>query len=197
MVAGTRGWRQAQIDEVKSRGHSVVAGLKWAILLDLDETLVLTSAIEDLRRQRAWQRVYRSLSKTTLPSGTREFIGSAQKLARLGVVTTSPRPYAERLLAHHRLALPVVIAYHDVTRRKPHPEPILKAAEKLQLPSSRCIHVGDLADDIVAAVRAQAIPVGLSWDGSLNGHPEAELARAICRNWGDVLAVISDIVKAL
>ena len=38
--------------------------VKWAILLDLDGTLVLTADIENLRRQREWQKVYKALNKT-------------------------------------------------------------------------------------------------------------------------------------
>ncbi len=172
-----------------------MANPKWVLLLDLDQTLVLTSALEHLRRKRAWQVVYRSFSKTVLPPGTSQFIEKASRLAHLGIVTTAPRAYAEKLLRHHQLELTVVIAYHDVTRRKPHPEPILKAAERLQVLPNQCIHVGDLVDDIVAAVRAGAVPVGLSWDGSLGGQVEANLARAICRNWNEVLTVIGDLVR--
>jgi len=35
-------------------------------------------------------------------------------------------------------------------QRKPHPEPILKAAARLELLPAKCIHVGDQAGDIEA-----------------------------------------------
>jgi len=78
---------------------------QWGVLLDLDQTLVLTDAIEPLRRARAWSSVYNSFGKTTLPPGTAEFVARVGQLVKLGVVTTSPRTYAERLLTHHRLQL--------------------------------------------------------------------------------------------
>jgi len=48
----------------------------------------------------------------------------------IGVVTKAPRPYAQKLLTFHGLDVPVIVAYHDVSRQKPHPEALLKAAAK-------------------------------------------------------------------
>jgi HAD superfamily hydrolase (TIGR01549 family) len=155
---------------------------KWAILLDLDQTLILTSAIEHLRQQRAWQQAYASFSKTTLPPNTREFIQSASEIGQLGIVTNTPRPYAEKLLAHHRLAIPVVVAYHDTSLHKPHPQPLLKAAEKLRFSSNQCIYVGDAVQDILAAANAKAIPIALTWDGLLDRQEEIKLAKAFCKS---------------
>lgn len=168
----------------------------WAILFDLDQTLILTSAIEHLRRKRAWQQVYCSFSETKLPPGTREFVKGIQRYGTLGVVTTSPRPYAERLLAYHGLQIPVIIAYYDVSRRKPHPEPILMAAKRLQIPPHKCVYIGDLVEDIQSAVRAGAISIGITWDSSLCKQPEAELARGVCKNWDEVLKAIESTVSS-
>jgi HAD superfamily hydrolase (TIGR01549 family) len=169
---------------------------KWGVLLDLDQTLVLTDAIEPLRRARAWPKVYNSFGKTTLPAGTAEFIAEVSQLAKLGIVTTSPRSYAERLLAYHRLHLPVLVAYHDVAHRKPDPEPILKAAALLDLQPAKCIHVGDQAGDIEAAIRAGAIGVALSWDRSLNrGNLNRRIA-GFCANWDEVYRVVADVLAS-
>jgi|SRR5713226_2639044 len=174
-----------------------MADRKWAILLDLDQTLVLTSTIEHLRRQRAWHQVYLSFSKTMLPPGTRQFIQSALRLGQLGVVTNTPRPYAEKLLAHHQLEIPVVVAYHDTVQHKPHPQPLLKAAEKFCLPPNQCIYIGDAVQDIIAAANAKVFSIALSWDGLLDGQAEIKLARAFCKNWNEVLTAINNIVGSL
>lgn len=174
-------------------GDRSIGSMRWALLLDLDGTLVWTNMIEHLRSQRAWSQVYRSFSLTELPPGTHDFVRKAKMLCRVGVVTTSPRAYAERLLKHHGVDLPVFVAYHDVTRRKPDPEPILKAAEKARVSLAHCICVGDLIDDIAAAVRAGGVPVGLSWDLSLKDHAGAEEARGICSNWEELLRVIVEL----
>jgi HAD superfamily hydrolase (TIGR01549 family) len=169
---------------------------RWGVLLDLDQTLILTDAIEPLRRRRAWSKVYESFAETTLPPGTHEFLAKVGALAELGVVTTSPKSYAVRLLSYHRLRLPVLVAYHDVAHRKPDPEPILKAAVKLGVEPGRCIHVGDQLADIEAALSAGAAAVALSWDGALDKVTVEGKATAYCTDWDEVYEVIATIVGA-
>jgi len=62
---------------------------KSAILFDLDETLVLTSALEPLRKRRNWPRVYANFSQTELPPATLNFIAKVKALTgvEIGVVT--------------------------------------------------------------------------------------------------------------
>lgn len=165
-------------------------------MLDLDETLVLTADIEILRRQREWQKVYKAFNKTRLPDGTKEFITKIRGLASIGIVTTSPRPYAEKLLAYHHLEIPVLIAYHDVSRKKPSAEPILSALRKIGIPPENCIHIGDQLDDIRAALNAGVIPIGLSWDGTLASQTEKETACVVCTDWAQVYAAIEEVISS-
>jgi HAD superfamily hydrolase (TIGR01549 family) len=163
---------------------------KWAVLLDLDQTIVITSALEQLRRTRQWARIYRSYGVTTIPAGTREFLLKVRAIAYMGIVTNSPRPYAERLLAYHNLDLQVLVAYHDVACHKPHPEPVLKASTLLRTEPRRCICIGDSLEDIASAVSAGAHAIGVAWDGLR--HPELREAGAlrVCSNWQDVMRAI-------
>src|SRR5689334_18674080 len=94
---------------------------QWAVVFDLDETLVITSALESLRRSRRWKDVYAAFDQTRLPWGTQRFLERISENAQLGVVTKAPRFYAERLLVHHAIQMPVIVAYHDVKRVKPDP----------------------------------------------------------------------------
>jgi HAD superfamily hydrolase (TIGR01549 family) len=171
---------------------------RWAVLIDLDQTLVETSALVELRRQRKWQQVYPSFHLTTLFPGAHHFLQEIQKhpLLSPGIVTTSPRPYAEQLVAYHRCQIPVVVAYHDSPRQKPFPDPILKAAEKLGIPPTNCFHIGDAPNDIAAALRASAIPIGLCWDNSLRNQLASLPTFPLCCNWGEVLRVITAITDA-
>jgi hypothetical protein len=113
---------------------------QWGVLIDLDQTLVETSALAELRSQRKWVQAYQALHLTTLFPGLQD-VRNHPALS-LGIVTTSPRPYAERLVAYHRYRIRVVVAYHDVSRQKPFPDPLLKAAEQLGIPVARCFHIG-------------------------------------------------------
>lgn len=108
----------------------------------------------------------------------------------------APRPYAEKLLAYHMLPIPVLVGYHDVVRRKPHPDPIAKAAATLKIPCSQCVYIGDEPDDIVAAASAGAVPVGLSWDGSLITKKEATIAVGVCANWNEVMELLKNLIDS-
>ena len=166
----------------------------WTILFDLDQTLVLTSALESLRKARNWQRVYEQFHLTKLPPGTLDFLRQIRSFGQLGIVTTTPRPYAEKLVAHHRLDIPVVIAYHDTRLHKPHPEPLLAAVKRLRCSADCCCYIGDRSDDLQAALNAGIIPIGLSWDRSLDSIWETKLARPLCSSWDDVSATLQQFL---
>ncbi len=152
----------------------------WAVLFDLDETLVLTSAIEPLRR-RPWARAYAAFDRTRLPNGTLEFIEAISQKTVVGVVTKAPRQYAEKLLSYHHIDIPVLVAYHDVDNVKPHPEALLLASQKLGIDPSRCIYVGDDGNDVQAARAAKFTPVGVCW-----GHQVDIGLSSICASWDEV-----------
>jgi HAD superfamily hydrolase (TIGR01549 family) len=174
-------------------GHQ--SRLGWAILLDLDQTLVITSPIEYLREARQWTRAYHLFRLTEVPVGTRDFLERARAIAKLGVVTSSPRKYAEKLLAYHNLPVEVLVAYHDVKYHKPHPEPIMVAAECLQAMPERCFYIGDKVEDLECAIAAGSIPIGITWDGSLHSLPGTDAGVAICSNWEDVMTVIEGLTS--
>jgi HAD superfamily hydrolase (TIGR01549 family) len=169
---------------------------QWSIFLDLDETLVFTSSIEPLRKQRNWAKVYQSFHLTSLPPGTQEFLRQVRQLAPLGIITRTPRPYAEKLVAYHQLDLRVAVAFHDTEKRKPHPDPVLKAAQLYNVTPNHSFYIGDTEDDILAAMRAHALPIGLTWDNSLSTKPERKYAVALCMNWEEILNVIKQTMNA-
>jgi HAD superfamily hydrolase (TIGR01549 family) len=162
-----------------SAADSSSAVVAVTVLLDLDDTLVLTSALAELRRARRWADVYAGFGQTTVPAGTADFVEAVLALGQAGVVTTSPRTYAERLLRYHGIALPVLVAYHDCPRRKPDPAPLLMAAERLSVEPSTCFHVGDQPSDDAAAVAAGMRSILVAWSDPKSGH---------AHSWSDVLA---------
>lgn len=159
----------------------------WAAIFDLDETLVLTSALKQMRDDRKWRQITSSFGKTELPPGTLQFLKTLGQRAQLGVVTRAPRHYAERLLEHHQLQIPVLAAYHDVRRRKPDPEALLLASQKLRIPPVRCVYIGDDADDETAARAANFGFIGVCW-GETNGLGQA------CESWDEVVVNINRLI---
>lgn len=157
-----------------------MAGSRIAVLLDLDDTLVVTAPIEPLRRQRNWAAVARAFGQTSLPAGTGAFLDAVAPDV-VGVVTSSPRSYAEGILRHHRLSVPVLVAYHDTARHKPCADPLLEAARRAGIEPGRCIHVGDAPADAEASAAAGMAHIAVSW---------LERASPACHAWDEVLARI-------
>lgn len=86
-----------------------------------------------------------------------------------GIVTNKPRQYAEPLLERLRIQPPLLICPEDVTKRKPHPEPLLKAAAHFGHSACECLYVGDHLRDIESAIAAQMPSVA-----ALFGYIEAQ-----------------------
>jgi HAD superfamily hydrolase (TIGR01662 family) len=167
---------------------------QWAVLFDLDETLVLTSRLETLRRTRDWQAVYAAFDQTALPQNTTSSLKRLSEAGhRIGIITKSPRAYATRLVQHHALNIPVLVAYHDVQRHKPHPESLLKAASGLSIPPCRCIYVGDHQDDVIAARAAGFRVIGVCW-GESTGALDIE---PVCKRWEDILSEVERITAGV
>lgn len=75
-----------------------------------------------------------------------------------GIVTNKAARFTTPLLEALALALPVpphVVVCGDTTpHAKPHPEPLLAAAERLGVDPARCLYVGDAERDVAAGLAA-------------------------------------------
>jgi len=107
---------------------------------------------------------------------------------KLGVVTTKLRMTAMRgmKLAGIDGFMDVLVPFDDVTHPKPHPEPVLKALERLSVCPERTLMVGDSAVDMQSAAAAGVVPVGVAW--SLKGEDALREAgaRHIIRDMRDL-----------
>jgi ankyrin repeat protein len=55
------------------------------------------------------------------------------------------------VIHHFNFKVDELVAYHDTPKRKPHPDPLLLAAERLDVQPDSCIYVGDAEIDAQAA----------------------------------------------
>ncbi len=101
--------------------------------------------------------------KTVLLPKAKEAIEMAASFARLGIVTSKTGLYSRELMEHFGLMgyFDALIGSEDVERHKPHPEPIIKALERMGCPKDGCWMVGDTCLDIEAAKRAGVEAIGL------------------------------------
>ena len=92
-----------------------------------------------------------------------------------GVVTNKPAVYAEKLLARLKILTncAVLICPDHVQNRKPSPEPILLACEKLKCRAARTVYIGDHLRDIMAAKEARTTSIAASY-GYLGPGAQAE-----------------------
>ncbi len=84
---------------------------------------------------------------------------------RLGVVTSKMEHYARRGMRIFDLEryFDVAVFHDDVTRHKPHPEPLLEAARRAGVEATRAIYIGDSTHDIVAGSAAGMKTVAVLW----------------------------------
>ena len=107
---------------------------------------------------------------------------------KMGVVTNKPTMFTEALLERMGLAgyFDVVVSGDTTPHKKPHPEPILHACRLFGVPPQRNLHVGDSANDILAA-RAAGSPAFCVPYGYNEGTPVDS---------ADCDALVSDLLAA-
>jgi HAD superfamily hydrolase (TIGR01509 family) len=110
---------------------------------------------------------------------------------RMAIATTGGRRQTLGLLKHLKVPSQVeIVTGDDVEKAKPSPDIFVKAAERLRIPISDCIVVGDSAWDLLAAGRKNALGVGVL----SGGYGEDELYRAgAFRVYSDVAEMLEHI----
>lgn len=136
-----------------------------------------------------------SVAQTTLLENAFEAVNLASKIARLGVVTTKTRIYSTPILNNFDILkhFEVIIGREDVENPKPHPEPVLKALEKLNYNSKEDIAfmIGDTKLDLISASTSNINPIGV-----LCGYSnEIELLKYTNIVKKDALEAVSYIAK--
>ncbi|WOE33158.1 MULTISPECIES: HAD-IA family hydrolase [unclassified Acinetobacter] len=139
-----------------SEGAAAMVQLVYPELAQNDPTLLA-------HRQR-----FLDLYAANIAIDTTLFPGMSSLLAELehqsipwGIVTNKPRQLTERLL--HALNLSsrcaVLVCPEDVSKTKPDPEPMLLAAQQLDLAAQQCIYIGDHPRDIDAGRSAHMFTI--------------------------------------
>lgn len=73
-----------------------------------------------------------------------------EKQINWGIVTNKPEWLTKPLLKQLNIQSPVVICGDTLEHRKPHPQPLQVAAERLGLECQQCIYVGDDERDVIS-----------------------------------------------
>jgi HAD superfamily hydrolase (TIGR01509 family) len=101
-------------------------------------------------------------------TGVREMLVELrQRGYELGVASNKSRGRIEADIAFLGIdgLFDVLVTSEDTPERKPHPAPLLKAAQQLGFPPAALAYVGDYSGDIIAAHAAGMVVIGVGWGG--------------------------------
>ncbi len=135
-----------------------------SIIFDLDRTLVDSSIADRGRIERKWDYVYSLIPRFKVYDGLLPVFDIIRKHnIKTAIVSTSPRPYLERVIQHFNIPCDVIVGYHDAHPIKPHPASMKKALELLQENAANAISFGDRVIDIQASNAAGIESVACFW----------------------------------
>lgn len=139
--------------------------MKKAVIFDLDQTLVDSRISGVLRKSRDWQSVYSLIPKFKLYDGFLDvFKYIRENNIQVAIVTTSPGVYAQKVLNQFNIPYHHLVDYFKAKPIKPHPAPMLMAAELLKIHPSDIISFGDRKIDIESSNAAGIQSVACTWD---------------------------------
>jgi 2-phosphoglycolate phosphatase len=130
---------------------------------------------------------------------TRLFPGIPELLAELerrdipwGIVTNKATRFTDRIVETLRLAPACVVCGDTTEHLKPHPAPLLHAAEQLALAPGACLYLGDDLRDVQAALAAgmRAVAVAWGYHHPENGGPRSWKAEAVIGQPQDLIALL-------
>jgi HAD superfamily hydrolase (TIGR01509 family) len=102
--------------------------------------------------------------EVALIAGAREAVSRVRAAGlRVGLVTSGDCVRVGRELAALEMArlFEVVVCSEDIVQRKPHPEALLLALQRLRIAPARAAYVGDSPEDVQMARAAEVLAVGI------------------------------------
>jgi HAD superfamily hydrolase (TIGR01509 family) len=156
-------------------------GMSGGLLINalVRETGRAVSAVDVETVQRVHTEAYARLAPAVRSlNGARELLAYLREMGATWAIATSGRLVNARpTLAALGVGPDVpLVTREDVAHAKPDPDLFLAAAERLGVPASACVVVGDSVWDLLAARRARALGVGVLSGGY--GRDELERAGA-------------------
>jgi HAD superfamily hydrolase (TIGR01549 family) len=141
------------------------------VWIEYDKLLLAALGVSDnlvalaIAYQDRWDKFFEDNSPELIDGVKETLEALRQRGFRLGIASnrfTDPERLLKQDGIHHLFD---VVEYTNVPGyAKPSPYMLIRAADTLQLNPRRCAYVGNIADnDLVAATRAEMVPVLLAW----------------------------------
>jgi len=162
-----------------------------------DVAALAGTPIDDARAERIDRRcgeLYERLNQDPRPlPGVRELV-AAMDGRGLGwaIATSSRKAQVATSVAALRLDVePMIVDASHVRHAKPEPDLLLLAADQLRVEPTRCWYIGDSTWDMVAAVSATMIPIGVTAGAAVDAAALEGAGAAV------VVASLLDVAEAL
>ena len=134
------------------------------IILDLDDTLLDTKALEPLRQARQWRDVRNHLKRCSVHEDVLGLLNTARSSGiKISIFTNAPSNYAQTLLKHFDISVDLVTAYHDVQKHKPSAEGVQKILNYFSVSVNEALYLGDSELDQGAANNAGVEFFAVEW----------------------------------
>lgn len=125
------------------------------VIFDIDQTLVGTECLADLRNQRLWSLAVSQLGKAFFDSRFLQLFAFLESSdIRVGLVTSSVSYYAKAIVSRFSIPHDALVCFHDTRHHKPDPEPVHRCCEMLKISPENILGVGDQEVDFLAYSRA-------------------------------------------
>ena len=157
------------------------------IIFDFDLTLVDTSPVEALRAARRWRDVMAQAPRLKVYDGINGLLKRMHERGQtLAIVTKSPDMVPKTFIRQHKWPIDIVVGYHQVRNRKPHPEGLLLAMSQAGASPDGTVHVGDQPEDTEASRAAGVAAIGSAWGIDDTAALEASKPDRIFKTVGDL-----------
>jgi HAD superfamily hydrolase (TIGR01549 family) len=125
-------------------------------------------------------------------AGVKEMLQTLAGRYPMCTISTGGAPRVERFLEHYgvRGVFTAVVGAQTTRRMKPHPEPLLFAADAMGVPPEECLMIGDTTIDIRTGRSAGAQTVGVLCGFGLEGELRRTGAGLILATTSDLLGVL-------
>jgi HAD superfamily hydrolase (TIGR01549 family) len=125
-------------------------------------------------------------------AGVQEMLKILAKLYPLCTISTGSAPRVERFLEHYgvRELFTAVVGAQTTRRMKPHPEPLLYAAQQMGVAPAECLMVGDTTIDVRTGRAAGAQTVAVLCGFGTEAELRAAGVDLVLRTTSDLLGVL-------
>ncbi len=160
-------------------------------IFDLDQTIIDSSIAFEERKSRNWNAVYALIPQM---KPFKKIVYLIKELVNLGeevaIVTSSPKPYCNRVLNFLGITGVITVCYHDTVKHKPDTEPMLLAKSMMRNKAQNIIAIGDEENDIIAAQNAKMYGVLGYWGNHYSFYNNTTQPDLYCRDEDSLLFFI-------